>query len=75
MALSWNTQDNTRPRTDSGAEFSHVSPNHSLTLLEPQSRFGGKLLGIRAVCPQNGTAVLNGLRGAHITKMEVLESS
>ena len=24
----------------------------------PQSRFGNKLLGIRAVCPQHGTAVL-----------------
>ena len=30
--------------------------------LEPQSRFGDKLLEIRVVCPQNGTAVLKGLR-------------
>ena len=29
-----------------------------LTLLGPQSRFGGKSLGIRMVCPQIGTAVL-----------------
>ena len=34
-----------------------------LTLLEPQSRFGDKLLGIRVVCPQNGTPVLKGLKG------------
>ena len=34
-----------------------------LTLLEPQSRFGNKLLGIRVVCPQNGTAFLKGLSG------------
>ena len=33
-----------------------------LTLLEPQSRFGDKILGIWLVCPQNGTAVLKGLR-------------
>ena len=30
--------------------------------LEPQSRFGDKVLEIRADCPQNGTAVLKGLR-------------
>ena len=35
--------------------------NDSLTHLEPQSRFGDKLLRIRVLCPQNGTAVLNGL--------------
>ena len=35
-------------------------------LLEPQSRFGDKLLGIRLVCPQHGTAVLKGLRNFHI---------
>ena len=29
----------------------------SLTIIEPQSRFGDKLLEIRVVCPQNGTAV------------------
>ena len=32
-----------------------------LTLLGPQCRFGGKLLGICLVCPQNGTAVHEGL--------------
>ena len=32
-----------------------------LTPLEPQSRFGDKLLEVREVCPQNGTAVLKGL--------------
>ena len=32
-----------------------------LTPLEPQSRFGDKLLEIRVECPQNGTAVLKGL--------------
>ena len=32
-----------------------------LTPLEPQSRFGDKLLGIWVVCPQNGAAVLKGL--------------
>ena len=31
------------------------------TPLEPQSRFGDKLLDIWMVCPQNGTAVLKGL--------------
>ena len=31
-------------------------------LLEPQPRFGDKTLVIRVVCPQNGTAVLKGLR-------------
>ena len=32
-----------------------------LTPLEPQPRFVGKLLEIRVVCPQNGTAVLKGI--------------
>ena len=32
-----------------------------LTPLEPQSRFGDKLLEIRLGCPQSGTAVLKGL--------------
>ena len=32
-----------------------------LTLLDPQSRFGGKPLKLQVVCPQNGTAVLKGL--------------
>ena len=34
-----------------------------LTHLEPQSRFGLKLLEFWVVCPQNGTAVLKGLVG------------
>ena len=34
----------------------------SLTLLGLQSRFGGKLLIVWVVCPQNGTAALKGLR-------------
>ena len=33
-----------------------------LTLLEPQSRFGDKPIKFQVVCPQNGTAVLEGLR-------------
>ena len=33
-----------------------------LTLLGPQSRFGDKLLRIWVIYPQNGTAVLKGLR-------------
>ena len=37
-----------------------------LTPLEPQSRFGDKLLEIRLVCPQNGTALLKGLRRSAI---------
>ena len=32
-----------------------------VTLLEPQSAFGDKLLKFQVVCPQNGTAVLKGL--------------
>ena len=39
-----------------------------LTPLEPQSRLGDKLLEIWAVCPQNGTAVLKGLRSPVIQK-------
>ena len=35
-----------------------------LTLLEPQSRFGGKPVKFQIVCPQNGTAVLEGLRSS-----------
>ena len=34
----------------------------ALTPLEPQSRFGDKVLEIRVDCPQNGTAVLKGLQ-------------
>ena len=37
-----------------------------LTLLEPQSRFGDKLVKFQVVCLQNGTAVLKGL--TQITK-------
>ena len=46
-----------------------VHPNFSealcLTPLEPQSRFGDKLLEIRLVCPQNETAVLKGVKELH----------
>ena len=35
---------------------------YSLTPLEPQSRFGDKLLENWVVCPPNGTAVLKGLK-------------
>ena len=45
-----------------------VHPNFSeaphLTLLGLQSRYGDKLLWIWVVCPQNGTAVLKGLRSS-----------
>ena len=34
-----------------------------LTPLEPQSRFGDKLLRNTLVCPQNGTAVLREMGG------------
>ena len=34
----------------------------ALTPSEPQSRFGETLLEIWLVCPQNGTAVLKGLK-------------
>ena len=33
--------------------------------LEPRSRFGGKLLENWLVCPQNGTAVLKGVKERH----------
>ena len=33
-------------------------PEKSLTLLEPESRFGDKPFKFQVVCPQNGTAVL-----------------
>ena len=39
--------------------------------LEPQSRFGGKLLEICVVCPQNGTAVLKGLNRPVITALRL----
>ena len=34
----------------------------TLTLLEPQSRFGDNSLKFQVVCPQNGTGVLKGLK-------------
>ena len=37
---------------------------HHLTLLGPQSRFGHNLLEIWLVCPQNGAAVLKGLKAS-----------
>ena len=39
--------------------------NHTLTLLEPQSRFGDKPVQFRVVCLQNGTAALKGLGSVH----------
>ena len=41
---------------------SQSAVNYGMSLLEPQSRFGDKSLGIRVFCPQIGTAVLKGLR-------------
>ena len=38
--------------------------SENLTLLEPQSRCGGKPLKLQVVCPQNGTAVLKGLKSS-----------
>ena len=42
-----------------------IGKHESLTLLEPQSRFGDKSLNFQVVCPQNGTAVLKGLSSPH----------
>ena len=39
-----------------------TSRKNALTPLEPQSRFGDKLPQFQVVCPQNGTAVLKGLK-------------
>ena len=39
------------------------------TLLEPQSRFGGKPLKLQVVCPQNGTAVLKPFRVLRYTRI------
>ena len=39
-------------------------------LVVPQSRFGGKLLEIRLVYPQNGTAVLTGLKAISLNVHE-----
>ena len=44
--------------------FSFVAP--SLTLLEPQSRFGDNSLKFQVVCPQNGTGVLKGLNPSNL---------
>ena len=44
---------------------------HLLTLLGPQSRFGDKLLVIRVVCPQNGTAVLKALTPGPVVMLAV----
>ena len=49
-----NTQENTQI-------FAYFQRQGVLTPLEPQSRFGDKVLEIRVECPQNGTAVLKGL--------------
>ena len=40
------------------------APRLTLTLLEPQSRCGDKPLNSQVVCPQNGTAVVKGLRSS-----------
>ena len=47
---------------------------HALTPLEPQSRFGDKLLEIRLVCPQNGASVLKGLNILPWTCLKPVES-
>ena len=39
-----------------------VTPWYAFTLLGPQSLFADNSLGIRQVCPPNGTAVLKGLK-------------
>ena len=41
-----------------------IRPSFELALLGLQSRFGDKLLQNRVECPQNGTAVLEGLTRA-----------
>ena len=38
----------------------------AISFIGLQSRFGDKLLGIRVVCPPNGTAALNGLTGGWV---------
>ena len=47
-------------------------PRWRLTLLKLQSRFGDNPLNFRVVCPQNGTAVLKGLRNGCFASMFVL---
>ena len=52
-----------RDRRDTGANKQERQTGMAtLTLLGLQSRFGDKLLRIRLVCPQNGTAVLKASR-------------
>ena len=46
-------------RNELGPKFGRI--NEDNPLLVPQSCFGYKLLEIWLVCPQNGTAVLNGI--------------
>ena len=41
-----------------------------LNLSGPQSRSGDKLLRVRLVCPQNGTAVLKGSRNISLRKID-----
>ena len=38
-----------------------------LTPLEPQSRFGDKIVKFQVICPQNATAVLRGLNRTYDT--------
>ena len=42
--------------------LSNYHHEYHSTLLEPQSRFGDRPLKFQVVCPQNGTAVLKGLK-------------
>ena len=51
-----------RSRTQSLQFKSRGARMAALTLLEPRFRFGDKPLKFQLVCPQNGTAVLKGLR-------------
>ena len=50
--------------------ISTPSGHSDSVLLEPQSRFGGKSLGIRLVCPQIGTGVLKVLQTVRQKKPE-----
>ena len=54
----WHEQ---RPENDAAAGSAVATGAAGVSLLEPQSRFGDKPLKFRAICPQNGTAVLKGL--------------
>ena len=46
--------------------------NRYATLLGPQSRFGDKLFGNWVDCPQNGTAVLQGLNYSHRHPQDII---